>query len=210
LRYVELRVQGQKTFAEPALLCGTWAGILRRLRRSGKIPMKKSDAKVRPSTKDSFGRALAIFSLVISIGGTFFSIYQWREGQADNAIAAAVQLSSDEEKDSGIARLRATYADFMNNRGIDDQNRVDKGYEAASFILHLDLLAERIDSGTLNEAYISFMVKCELTGNYRAVYLQKTFKPGVIPRFLPSPQAVTHLAAYYDKHKDFECTMSGP
>jgi hypothetical protein len=164
--------------------------------------MRKSKVDTEGSAKDLFGRALATLSLVISIGGTIFTIYQWHYGEVNRAVQEAVQLSSDEEKDSGIMRLRTTYLDFMNNRNINDQNRVDKGAEAAFFLMHLDLLARRINAGTLNEDYISFMVKCEIFGNYRTVYLQKSFKAGVIPAFLPKQETVPNLAEFYRRHQN--------
>jgi hypothetical protein len=161
---------------------------------------KKSDG-----ASDNFGRVLATLSLIISLASAAFSFWQWKAAEKEKAIDSAIQMSTDEAKDGGLAQLKKAYIDFMDHRNFSFENAT----MAANFIIHLDYLAQLTNESLLNERYLSLEIKCEMIGNYRLIYVTKRFNAGVDSAFLPKPKDVKNLAEFYKRHSADDCLISG-
>ena len=140
-------------------------------------------------------------SFVIALVSAVFSWWQWQTAEQDARRAAAIDISS-KYLYGDIADLRHGYSNYHEAKGETDQANADK---ANAFIWYLDYVAKLINNGSVDESFISTVVRCQTQSTYHEVYIEGNL---ALQKRLPSRSDIPDLVRLYETQHQIGCPSS--
>lgn len=104
---------------------------------------------------------VAISSLIISMATATFTFYQWRYGERESRIVAAIEISKIYADDKGAASVDALRALSLEKIGSDNWASKQRAGERSA--QKFEYIASLINKGRLDYDYVSDELKCDIS-----------------------------------------------
>lgn len=155
---------------------------MRESQRSGEGEMARSQASKWTLGLAIFGSALSVFGSVLATLGfalafvtALFTVYQWRAGQSQTRINAAVELSKTYLIDPEIPRR---YALFVDSKAEPIPGSLDTHLRARSYLDLLNYIAHLANENLIDDRYVNGRIKCDIYWMVKDAQLPPGYQPG--------------------------------